>query len=208
VQTLRVRLDWLEWWFLWILVTGISWCVGLILALIVAKGVSLVLPQLASFVIGGIVTSALIGLVQWALLRPGARSIGLWTLATITGWMGGLLVITLCVRVTDLAFAHVIGAALGGLVFGLAQWLAMRPKTDARAVWLLGTSAGWTLAIGLGISMGSNSLPKIVPGEVVGLAAAGAMGWMVVVLVATVVLVCSFPRSERRETTAYIRWWW
>ncbi len=205
---LRVRLHWLERWFLWILVTGTSWCVGLILALIVAKMASLILPQIACFVIGGVVTAALIGLAQWTLLRPDARSIGLWTLATVTGWISGLVVTTFFVIVTDLALARIIGTALGGSVFGLAQWLAMRPNTEGRAVGPLGSSAGWTVAVALGITIGRDSPPKIMLSDAVELAAFGALGWMVVVLLASVILVCLFPRPERKETTAYIRWWW
>ena len=92
MKALRTLSDWLEGWLLWILVTGTSWSVGLVIAVVIASGASLALPSQISLLLSGMVVGALIGLVQWEILRPDARGVGAWTLATVIGWIGGLIV--------------------------------------------------------------------------------------------------------------------
>ena len=206
MQRLRIGLDWLEWWFLWILVTGVSWCVGLILALIVARIADLALPPGASLVISGVVAGTLIGLVQWALLNPEVKGVGLWSLATTVGWIGGLVITAFFISAANVVLGGMIGVALGGLFFGLAQRLALRPHTDG-GKWLLGTIAGWTAAVMIGINMGGNSRLEIGPSEVVKVAASGAVGWVTIGLVAVAALVTLFPVPEKKESTSHVRWW-
>ena len=49
----RVALDWLELWFLWVLVTGIGWSVGLVIALVIAEGASLAVSSQVSLLMTG-----------------------------------------------------------------------------------------------------------------------------------------------------------
>ena len=44
MKEIRSVADWFEMWFLWLVVTASSWCVGLILAVIVVHGAGKALP--------------------------------------------------------------------------------------------------------------------------------------------------------------------
>ena len=81
MKALRTVSNWLELWFLWFLVTGTCWSVGLVMAVVIASSVSLALSSQVSMLLSGIVVGALIGLVQREVLRPDVRGVGVWTLA-------------------------------------------------------------------------------------------------------------------------------
>lgn len=202
MKALRTLSGWLEAWFLWIPVTGISWFVSLVIALALAQGVSLVLPMEASLAIGGVVGGALVGLTQWLFLRPEVKGIGSWALATAMGWTTGLVVTALAVMMTDLA----LGGVLGGLVLGFAQWLVLCPETKEREKWMAVTATGWTAALALGITFRSRGTGMLT-GEIVRMAVSGAVGFGVIGSVATVALVVLFPTSRKEDTAAYVRWW-
>ncbi len=98
------------------------------------------------------------------------------------------------------------GAVLGGLVFGLAQWLVLRPASRDRAEWMLGTVAGWTAAFTLGAALSGDLRLDALGGGVVDVSMTGALGLVVMGLVAAVALIWLFP-AGRQDRTAYVRWW-
>src|SRR4030067_1076631 len=55
MQALRTLTDWLEVWCKWMPVTGISWCVSLIIGSVVAQVAGLALPGAARLAMGGLV---------------------------------------------------------------------------------------------------------------------------------------------------------
>jgi hypothetical protein len=198
--------DRLELWLVWLIVTGICWSAGLAIALIVAKGASLALSAEVSWVIGGVAVGVLTGLVQWQILHPEVKGGGWWTLATAIGWVAGLVVTAFVVRVTDWTLGGLIGAALGGLVFGLVQLLALRPGISGKGAWVAGTTAGWTGALALGIALTEGNGPDTLTAHTMQVVASGALGWVIIGLTATLALVYLFPKPHRKDIAVYDRW--
>jgi hypothetical protein len=207
MKGIRSMADWFEMWFLWLVVTASSWCVGLVLAVIVAHGAGRALPSPLSLVIGGIMAGALIGLAQWAILSPNVRGAGWWVLATAMGWMAGLMITGFVVSAKENVLVRFVGVGLGGFVFGLAQWAALRPGSGRRGKWVLATTAGWVAALVLGIG-----LPGTVDVDVTGSGAmeaalTGAVGLALIGLVAMVALPTLYPKPGKATSDKYVRWW-
>jgi hypothetical protein len=207
MRTLRTLSDWLELCFLWIFVTGISWSVALVVALVLAQAVSPALSSQVTLLLGGVVVGALIGLAQWAVLRPDVRGVGFWTLATVIGWTAGLIVTSSVVRMAEPAPGGLIGGALGGFVWGLAQWLALRSETGGRLKWLLVTVVGWTVALALGTSLPINGGLGGSGGGLVDTAASGAVALIMIGIFAVLALPVLFPEPHQRAVDRRVRWW-
>lgn len=203
----RIALDWLELWFVWVLVTGIGWSVGLVIALVVAKGASLAVSSQASLLVSGVVVGALIGLTQWVVLRPEVRGVGWWVLATAIGWVAALMVTAFVAPITGPTSGGVIGGLLGGLVWGLAQWLALRSTTRGKVRWLLMTAAGWTAALALSLSLPVGGWSGVVNGQVVQVAVSGAVGSIIIGIGAVLAFPVLFPEPHERAVDRRVRWW-
>ena len=154
-----------------------------------------------------IVVGALIGLVQWETLRPDARGVGAWTLATVIGWIGGLIVTASVVQMAEPIWGGLIGSALGGFVWGLAQWPVLRTETGGRVAWLLVTILGWTAALALGTVLPVGPKPGAIGGEVVGVATSGAIGLVTMGMLAILALTLFFPEPHQRAVDRNVRWW-
>lgn len=207
MKALRTLSDWLEGWLLWILVTGTSWSMGLVIAVVIASGAGLALSSQVSLLLSGMVVGAVIGLVQWEILRPNARGVGAWTLATVIGWIGGLIVTTSVVQMAEPIWGGLIGSALGGFVWGLAQWPVLRTETEGRVAWLLVTVLGWTAALALGTVLPVGPKPDAFGGEVVGVATSGATGLVIMGMLAILALILFFPEPHQRAVDRNVRWW-
>ncbi len=207
MKVLRTVSDWLELWFLWFLVTGTCWSVGLVIAVVIASSASLALSSQVSMLLSGIVVGALIGLVQREVLRPDVRGVGVWTLATVIGWTAGLIVTTTVVRMAEPTSGWLIGGALGGFVWGLAQLPALRSETGGRAGWLLLTVLGWTAALALGTALPVGPEPGAIGGEIVEVATSGAMGLVIIGMFAILGLTLLFPGPQQRAVDRNVRWW-
>lgn len=114
----------------------------------------------------GAVEGGAIGFFQWRVLRrifpslPPHRWVGATMAVAILGWAVGMLPSTLSVGTASAPAAAAsepgigfillasagMGAA-GGLVFGVAQWLALRPFTARAGWWLPANIAGWSIAM-------------------------------------------------------------
>jgi hypothetical protein len=207
MKALRTASDWLELWFLWFLVTGACWSVGLVIAVVIASSASLALSSQVSLLLGGIVVGALIGLVQQEILRPDVRGVGVWTLATAIGWTAGLVVTSTVVRMAEPTPGWLIGGVLGGFVWGLAQLPVLRSETGGRGGWLLLTVLGWTAALALGMALPVRPKPGAVGGEVVEVATSGAMGLVIIGMFAILALTLLFPEPHPRAVDRNVRWW-
>jgi len=207
VGKLKTFSDWFQAWLLWIAVTAVSWALGLVVALSIARVLGAILPLEVGLVIGGVAGGALIGCAQWLFLRPEVRGIGAWTVATAGGWVAGLVVTALAGMVTDLAVAKLAGGVLGGLTFGLAQWPALHPERMRRGEWLLVTITSWTAALALPLTFPQVSEGSgILADETVGTAMAGAVGFALIGVVALTTLVLLFPRFWKRSRDDHGRW--
>ena len=92
--------------------------------------------------------SLLTGVVQYGLLRSYLPRMGWWVLATIGGWLLGLLVILLSgwlniwgSELIDIDFAFIVL----GLSIGVAQWLLLRRRLPQAGWWIGGNAVGWGL---------------------------------------------------------------
>jgi hypothetical protein len=191
----------------WVIVTGVSGSVSLVTASVVAEGASLALSRDVSLAISGVVGGTVLGLAQWLFLRPAVKGLGAWALATTVGWLTGLVVAALVVRMANLAWGGIIGGTLGGWVFGLTQWLALRPDGGRRGEWLLVTAVGWSAALIVGMTLLGVSSPNTIRSGLVGIAVSEAVGGVVMGIVAIVVLISWFPKTEKPEADVTIRWW-
>jgi hypothetical protein len=205
---------------LWMIVMCIGWCLGLVLLLVVACGANCVFPEAIGVAISGGVMGALIGFVQWQFLRLPVKRAGLWVLATALGWLGGVAATAIVIGLNDGAYisssrigslsldptaAAIIGALAGGWIFACAQWLVLRLDTTPRLHWAAITVVGWTVAVTLGITL-VEPAPESLAAAIMEVAASGAIGLVVLALVALVVHVGLF-RESQHDAGDFVRWW-
>jgi hypothetical protein len=186
-----------ETWLVWILVTGISWVIGLFIAAVFSQSILASLPFGSGLVFGLAAGGILIGFIQWQFLQPEVEKIGVWMLATMLGWGMGFLVTLLVARFVNLISVSLFGGALGGIIFGFAQWRVMIPKVRGRTDWLLMTMLSWITALTVGaVAARKAQLLTIQPGfDVIG--SAIMLGWTFITLVGGVILIFTFPKPDK-----------
>lgn len=205
MRRVRTLSEWFEAWFAWLPATGTAWTVSLVLAVFAAMGLSRFLSQAEAWALAGIAAGALLGLAQWLALTPDVRGVGRWTLATGLGWTASLLLAALVVQLLGPTWGRLVGGLLGGLLLGAIQGLCLR-RGAKRVAWLIMTSAGWgvALAVSLVLEIEGWDLPG---GIVFGLAVSGAVGLLLVGLVAVLARAVLFPDFGGKDVTEYERWW-
>lgn len=206
-KNLRPLTFWFESYLQWFAVTGISSAVSLILALVIGQWLSAVMSLSVAVAIGLGVGGALTGLVQLALLRPAIKSNFVWILGTILGWTLGLGFMALASDATGLAIHGPFAAALGGLTLASIQWLAMASGDGQRGSWALVTLVGWSMAMVLGLAITGDGRINFLPLALDTIIVAWTLGWTILAILALVALPTLFPRAEKRESDARIRWW-
>jgi hypothetical protein len=138
MNTERAQVGW-SFWLGWVLVNT----VGLAGSFIVAGAVGVVVDYAEGSVMGiilsGAVFGALLGVVQWLVLRRRVSRSGWWVLAsTVGGAVGGAMAL-----VMDEAQIFAIVLAVGGASVGIAQWLVLRRQVAQAGWWVLsGTVVG------------------------------------------------------------------
>jgi hypothetical protein len=112
----------------------------------------------------GTVVGAIVGVMQWLVLRRRTRQAGWWVLASAAGaGVAGLAVEELLIDTgalsrlwpLDLGTAAIGGAA--GLAVGVAEWLVLRRWVRRAGWWVLASSVG--MAIGYGATDAFTILP-------------------------------------------------
>lgn len=148
-------------WIRWVIASGGSWALtGLMGRDIVATVSSIVSDPLVP-AISRIIVGALIGIVQWLILRRFVARAGWWILACSTGWVfGGMIgeksfrIIYSILGETQMKFlglplsalvSAIVGWALNGATVGGIQWFVLRQKIKKIRVWVLACSFGWAL---------------------------------------------------------------
>ena len=192
-------------WLPWFPVTGGGWTIGLIVAAAVTKLAGLVLPMQVDLVIAGIAAGMVLGLAQWFTLHPEVRGVGSWMTASGIGWTIGVGLAVLAAMMTNSFVGTLIGAILGSLAFGFAQWLALRPEARTRSGWLFLTIVGWAASMTLGIFLGAGS-PSTPIDTIVQIAQDGAVGLVIIGLLAIFAMFLAFPTYGERDITTYVRW--
>lgn len=169
---------------------------------------------LAAAVAGGVVEGLAVGWFQWRVLRLALPTVPAraWTGATVAVaaafWFLGMLPNTIAAIGTDatssapageagppmvlVVAAGVVGGAVAGAFFGLAQWSVLhRHATPARG-WIWANALGWAVALGwimlaATLPTAETPLPLVIAGGTLGGLAAGisvgiVTGWCFVKL--------------------------
>jgi hypothetical protein len=110
-------------------------------------------------VIGGAACGAVLGAVQWLVLRRRLSLPRSWIVATSLGMAGGLAL------GVGLFGASTAGSVLlrgfsTGLVIGLAQWAALRSSLPRAWVWVPTVTAGWALGWAVSRAIGLDLTPN------------------------------------------------
>jgi hypothetical protein len=205
MKRVRTLSEWFEAWFAWLPATAVAWTLSLVLAMLAAAGLALALPQAVAWALAGIAAGGLLGLVQWLALGPQVRGLGLWMLATAVGWVTGLVVAALAVKALGAPWGRLAGGLLGGLLLGYIQWLSLRREAK-RTAWMLMTLAGWGVAIAVSLMLETQDWDML-GGTIFNMAVSGAVGLVLLGLVAVPARVVLFPDFGRKDATKYERWW-
>lgn len=131
-------------WLKWILATTVGWLIAFMLGNEVAFG-------------------AVVGTVQWVVLRPLIRQAAWWIPASAAGWAAGIALVSWLLSPINPIAAH----AVIGTGMGLAQWLVLRWQMRRAWWWIVLSALGWT--VGMMAILGS-LLEGAVAGAVTGFA--------------------------------------
>jgi hypothetical protein len=185
-----------EAWLVWVLVTGISWIVGLVLVSVLMRPAVADLPYQLGLVSSLLVGGAMVGIIQWMVLHPEAEKIGRWMLATIAGWTLCLLLDAVIASISVPLAVGLVGGAVGGIVLGYFQWRVMVPGIKAGREWMLMTIASWMLALTLGLLAPSDMRSLTIAVGFEGVWGAGILGWSFITLVGLLILILAFPKPD------------
>ena len=175
-------------WWLWI-VTALAFPpAGFIAHEVVGR-----VDGVGAALLSGVITGALIGLAQWALLRGRGVS-PRWIVATAAGFGIGLAAGAALVGYETSLGALVVMGAVCGVAIGLAQVASFAPLRRYLLSWTLATGAlwaiGWAVTTGAGIKV-EDQWPVF-----------GISGALVVVLVQSVLINRFVPAVESRREMA------
>lgn len=95
--------------------------------------------------IGGLIAGAIIGVIQWLILRMRLPISAWWVMATAVG-LGLGLAVAVQVIGSDLDVRNItLRALLAGLCVGIAQWVVLRPQISAAAWWIAIVAVAWVV---------------------------------------------------------------
>lgn len=149
-------------WLRWVLASSLGSAVGVAIAGFVG---SVIGEGFAGMGTVGVIFGALLGGMQWLVMRKYVALTGWWALATAVGYfLAGIATEQWVFRqipYSELGVQPIVSfGAVGGIVGGTMQWLVLR-KHVARAGW-------WVLAsiVGLIVGMGIAVPVAIMPGQI------------------------------------------
>jgi hypothetical protein len=189
----------IERWLLRVVVTGIGWPASVFLTALLIE----ILPFQVSFglelsldiVMGGLIIAA----GQMFILRLRVKGIGIWLGYSLVGWAAGLGIILGLEQAFDQGAVLISGAAIGGGVYGLLQWLGLENELTGLGWWILQSAATWIAAYSLGYALQAG------PGQVFGVMGGesilenGLLGWAVLSVIAGLLVVIAIPRDKSVE---------
>jgi len=146
-------------WALWLLATTLGFAISCIVALAGAAltGFALALGGFAgvsggftlALALGGIAIGAMIGILQWLVIRRYLGSSGWWILASAAGSSAAFALGLAIVGASNGAWVlgGIVGGALGGAAVGALQWLLLRKQVDGSQVWfwIVASAVAWAL---------------------------------------------------------------
>ena len=166
--------------FQWILLNAVGWAIGSTLRRLAFGIVGATVGFAAGRVVEGAVIGVAVGIAQ-SLILPRSISRGLWVLASTIAWalawfvgwnlgwsvFGGM----------GLRMVFVVIGAMAGLLAGTLQWLLLRQHTPRAGWWVLASTVGWAVGLGLAVSVG-RALGWMVAGAVGGAFTGPLLIWL------------------------------
>jgi hypothetical protein len=128
--------------FIWIGLTLLAFPIAGLLGWTISGHVDAVAPAL----LGGALTGAGVGLVQWLFLRRDLGVGPLWILATAVALALGLSIGAAVVGYETSTSSLAIMGAISGASVGLAQGLLLRNKFSLWAAWMIAMPVMWAVA--------------------------------------------------------------
>jgi len=121
--------------------------VGFIIGIVsLFGGVFSVLGEIFSAFMFGASIGAVVGVLQWLVLRRRVSKAGWWILASTAGLAVAFAVVYLAVAYGSPGDLDDVAAmALGGAVMGTLQWLVLRRQVSRAGWWVLASTVGWGL---------------------------------------------------------------
>ena len=186
----RKRIGW-GFGLLWVFLIAIGWYIGFMMGFAAGYAPIELIGQtplgegLASCV-HAIVLGAVVGILQWVVLRQRFTGAGRWVWASIAGLAvaggvgGAVLVAGASPEMGSLAavVGYTMVVALGGAVTGMLQRPVLRGQVSRSGWWVLASTVGWGLSMAvLGAFEGAFS-GSAVSGVVLGAVTGGALVWL------------------------------
>ena len=196
----------IELWLLLVLLISIGWPFGLILTSLIFGAFSVALGNISSLVIAGISGGILISLLSLYVLRDSIRGTGIWVLATIMGWVLGLLGTFYSIESMSGGTAWIMGGALGGLIYGLIQSAGFRNKSGKSILRIILNVIGWASAYGIGYAIPTKLSLDNIPllSEAI---TRGMLGWVMLGIFAVLLLILLFATLKRGDRGERVQWW-
>jgi hypothetical protein len=109
-------------------------------------------------VLAGVASGAVVGLVQWLVLRHRLSLSPWWIAATAAGMGAGLALGTTLLGTQTDGVTLPLRGLMTGAGIGIAQFFVLRSRTDRAAIWApvvaLGWALGWIITRAAGIDLG------------------------------------------------------
>jgi len=142
-------------WLFWVLAFAAFPIGGLFASLWVGPITNPIKASLA-----GILAGAVIGFIQWLVLRSAFQLPIWWVVATSIGLSVGLAVSTAALGTETLGNALLFRAAITGFCIGLAQWLVLRQILPQSFIWIIVMTLSWAIGWFVTRSAGIDLSPK------------------------------------------------
>ena len=154
-------------WFLWVSATIAGWSAGSVVSDTVGDAVD----EVWFDSLGLIVLGALIGGMQWLVLRYRVSWAGWWVVANIAGWSVGALV--------NVSWGLAAGWMVGLVVAGAFQWLIIWRRMPRARWWVPANVVSWAMGIGVAFAVGATGAASgVVFGAVVGATTGIVLIWL------------------------------
>jgi hypothetical protein len=110
--------------------------------------------------IGGAACGAVIGGVQWLVLRRRLSLPRSWIVATSLGMAGGLALSVAFFGSSTTGSVLLLRGATTGLLIGLAQWVVLPRSVPWAWVWVPTIAVGWVLGWAVSSTIGLDRIPN------------------------------------------------
>ena len=196
----------LELWLILVFLTSLGWSFGLILTAVFVGVMGTPPERSINLTLAGILGGILISLLSMFVLRDSIITMRSWVLAATLGWLLGLLGTIYSIQLIPGVTGWLIGGALGGLIYGLAQGFGLKPGFGKGLPWILLNGLGWTAAYELGNAFPSEIGMQDITSISIPISK-GLLGWVMLGTFAVLALILLFATLKREDRGERIQWW-